>query len=116
MDINELMKKTQEMQSKLQDAQKKLDKLTVEGQSGGGLVKIQMKASNRDLTKTQIDDSLMGSENKTMLEDLICAAVNDANRKAEKASKQEISSLTSDMKMPFDLPGEGGEFDDEDDD
>ncbi|KTD49693.1 Nucleoid-associated protein YbaB [Legionella quinlivanii] len=105
MDINQnlgnLMKEAQKMQQKMQEAQQKLNLLTVSGESGGGLVRIKMKG-NHDAVEVKINPSLLDEE-VSMLEDLIAAAINDANRKVEKASKEEISQLTAGLNIPTDF-------------
>ncbi|MCE3044482.1 YbaB/EbfC family nucleoid-associated protein [Legionella sp. 16cNR16C] len=105
MDINQnlgnLMKEAQKMQQKMQEAQQKLNLLTVLGESGGGLVRIKMRG-NHDAVEVKINPSLLDEE-VSMLEDLIAAAINDANRKVEKASKDEISQLTAGLNIPTDF-------------
>ena len=100
-----LMKKAQEMQQNLQKAQDEVANLTIEGESGAGLVKVT-KTGKHDLKKVTIDQSLM--DDKEMLEDLIAAAVNDANRKLEKESADKMGGLAAGlpgglggMKLPF---------------
>lgn len=100
-----LMKKAQEMQQNLQKAQEEVANLEIDGESGAGLVKVTMTGKH-DLKKVSIDVSLM--DDKEMLEDLIAAAVNDANRKLEKESSSKMGGLASSlpgglngMKLPF---------------
>lgn len=100
-----LMKKAQEMQQNLQKAQDEVANLEIAGESGAGLVKVTMTGKH-DLKKVSIDQSLM--DDKEMLEDLIAAAVNDANRKLEKESADKMGGLTAGlpgglggMKLPF---------------
>ncbi|KTC66823.1 Nucleoid-associated protein YbaB [Legionella birminghamensis] len=105
MDMNQnlgnLMKEAQKMQQRMQEAQQKLNMLTVTGESGGGMVRIKMKG-NHDAVEVKIQPSLM-EEEVSMLEDLVAAAINDANRKVEKASKDEISQLTAGLNIPTDF-------------
>ena len=105
MDINQnlsnLMKEAQKMQQRMQEAQQQLSELTVSGESGGGMVKIEMNGRH-DVTKVKISPSLM-EEEPEMLEDLLAAAVNDAVRKVEKASKDKISQLTAGLNIPADF-------------
>ena len=104
-DFDEIMKMAQQAQADLQKAQDKLDKVEVEGVSGGGLVKVRATAKGRILG-ISIDDSLMAVSEKPMLEDLIAAAINDAKAKADAAAGEEISKMTSGMALPpgFKLP------------
>ena len=105
MDINQnlgnLMKEAQKMQQRMQEAQQQLSKLLVTGESGGGMVKVEMNGRH-DLTRVKINPSLL-EEEVEMLEDLIAAAVNDAVRKIEKASKEKITQLTAGLNIPTDF-------------
>jgi len=97
--IEDIMKMAEEMQSKVVDAQKKLDTITVEGAAGGGMVKIVATAKGR-VTSVSIDDSLMSGGDKQMLEDLIAAAINDARNKAEAAGADAMRDVTAGMPLP----------------
>ena len=99
--LGNLMKEAQKMQQRMQEAQKQLSELTVHGESGGGMVRVEMKG-NHDVTKVTIHRSLM-EEDVEMIEDLVAAAVNDAVRKVEKASKEKISQLTAGLNIPTDI-------------
>ncbi len=107
--MEEMMKAAQEaaqqVQTQMEEAQKKLDSLEVEGQAGGGLVKVKATAKGRVLAVT-IDDSLMKANEKQMLEDLVAAAFNDARNRADAVSSEEMSKMTSGMQLPpgFKLP------------
>jgi len=93
-----LMKQAQKMQEDMQKAQAELATMEVEGQAGGGMVKITMNGRH-EIRRVNIDDSLM-SDDKDMLEDLIAAAVNDAVRKVEQQSSDKMSGLTAGMNLP----------------
>ena len=99
-------KAAETIQSQMGEAQAKLDALEVEGQSGGGLVKVRATARGRILGVT-IDDSLMKPEEKQMVEDLVTAAFNDARDKADRVSNEEMARIQSGMGLPpgFNLPG-----------
>lgn len=101
--LNNLMKEAQKMQEKMQKAQQELTDLNVTGESGGGLVKINMNGKH-DAKAVKINPNLMDEEVE-MIEDLVAAAINDAVRKIEKASKQKISQLTAGLNIPTDLTG-----------
>ena len=75
--LDDIMKMAEAAQQQLAQAQENLDKVEVEGASGGGLVKIRATAKGRILG-VSIDDSLLVPAEKSMLEDLIAAAINDA--------------------------------------
>jgi DNA-binding YbaB/EbfC family protein len=102
--MGNLMKQAQQMQEKLQAAQEEIANAEVTGESGAGMVKIQMNGRH-DVKRVDIDDSLM-EEDKEILEDLIAAAVNDAVRKIESSSQEKMASLTGGMGMPpgFKMP------------
>ncbi|GAC1577962.1 MAG: YbaB/EbfC family nucleoid-associated protein [Sphingomicrobium sp.] len=104
-DFNDLMKMAQEAQAELQRAQEKLDTVEVEGVSGGGLVKILATAKGRILG-ISLDDSLMVISEKSMAEDLIAAAINDARTKADAAAGIEMQKVTSGLPLPpgFKMP------------
>jgi DNA-binding YbaB/EbfC family protein len=105
MDMNQnlgnLMKEAQKMQQRMQEAQQELSLLVVLGEAGGGMVKVEMNGRH-DLVKVNIAPSLM-EEDVEMMEDLVAAAVNDAVRKVEKASKDKISKLTQGLNIPKDF-------------
>ena len=99
--LGDLMKQAQQMQANMQKMQEDLANAEVKGEAGAGLVTVIM-TGRHDVKRVQIDDSLM-SEDKDMLEDLLAAAVNDAVRKVEKASKEKISQLTAGLNIPTDF-------------
>jgi DNA-binding YbaB/EbfC family protein len=109
MDINQnlgnLMKEAQKMQQRMQEAQQQLSQLVVSGESGGGMVRIEMNGRH-DVTNVKINKTLL-EEDVEMLEDLVAAAVNDAVRKVEKASKEKISQLTAGLNIPTDFLKDG---------
>ena len=97
-DLNELMKQAQKMQEQFKQAQEDLTNLVVEGQSGAGLVAIQLNG-RYDVISVRIDESSL-TEGKEFVEDLIGAAFNDAVRKLEDEKKQTMSSMTDGFKLP----------------
>ena len=99
--LGNLMKQAQKMQEEMQKAQEELKNLEIEGQAGGGLVKITMTGKH-EVRKVQLDDSLL-SDDKEMLEDLIAAAMNDASNKVEKLTKDQFSGLASGLNLPGDM-------------
>jgi len=103
--LDEIMKMAQEVQAEMQRAQENLDKIEVEGVSGGGLVKVRASAKGR-IIGISIDESLLQPSEKTMLEDLIAAAINDAKAKADAAAAPELQKMTSGIPLPpgFKLP------------
>ena len=103
--LEEIMKMAQDVQAEMQKAQENLDKIEVEGASGGGLVTIRATAKGR-IISVSIDESLLQPSEKTMVEDLIAAALNDAKAKADAAAGPELQKMTSGIPMPpgFKLP------------
>lgn len=104
-DLGGLMKKAQEMQAKMAEAQQRLESLEVTGEAGAGLVKLTLTAKG-EMRGLQIDKSVMDPEDPSMLEDLIKAAHNDAKRKADAAQVEAMSDATKGMGLPpgIDLP------------
>ncbi len=99
MDIMGMMKKAQEVQARLQEAQEELGRVEVEGMSGGGMVRIAMTAKG-ELKRVEIDPSLLVPADKEMLEDLIMAAFADAKGKADRAAAEKMQSLTAGLPLP----------------
>jgi len=104
-DFDEIMKMAQNAQNELQKAQDNLDKIEVEGVAGGGMVKIRATAKGRILG-VDLDESLLQPSEKTMVEDLVAAAINDARTKADAAAAQEMQKMQGSLPLPpgFKLP------------
>lgn len=85
------------MQENMQKMQEEVARMEVEGQAGGGMVKVVM-TGRHDIKRVSIDDSVM--DDKEMLEDLVAAAVNDAVRQVEKTSQEKMSGLTAGLNLP----------------
>jgi len=102
--LGDLMKQAQQMQEKMQAAQKEVANVEVSGESGAGMVKVTM-TGRHDVKSIKIDPSLL-SEDLEVLEDMIAAAVNDAVRKVEDETKDMMSSVTSGVPLPpgFKMP------------
>ena len=92
-----LMKQAQQMQENMKKAQEQLAQVEVEGQSGAGMVKVQMTCKY-DVRRVSIDASVM--DDKEMLEDLVAAALNDAVRKVEATTQEKMSGFTSGLNLP----------------
>jgi DNA-binding YbaB/EbfC family protein len=99
MDILGIMKKAQAMQSKLAETQEELARVEVEGESGGGLVKVTL-TGKFDVKHVRLDPSLLKPEDAEMVEDLIVAAFGDAKGKAERAAAEKMSALTEGLPLP----------------
>jgi len=105
-DMAGMMKKAQEMQSKMAEMQDELHNIMVTGESGAGLVKATASAKG-ELRALDIDPSIFNGDDKEVVEDLILAAIKDAQTKASDRAQSEMSKLTeglglpADMKLPF---------------
>ena len=104
-DFDEIVKMVQEAQAKLMQANENLDKVEVEGVSGGGLVRVRASAKGR-IIAIQIDESLLQPSEKTMVEDLVAAAINDARGKADEAAQASMQDVTGGLQLPpgFKMP------------
>jgi len=104
-DFDSIMQMAQNAQAELQKAQDNLEKIEVEGSAGGGLVKIRATAKGRILA-VDLDESLLAPSEKSMVEDLIAAALNDARAKADTAAAAEMQKMQSGLPLPpgFKLP------------
>ena len=104
-DLDAIMKMAENAQAELQKAQDNLDRIEVEGAAGGGMIKIRATAKGRILA-VDIDETLLAPSEKTMVEDLIAAAINDARAKADAAAAQEMQKMQGSLSLPpgFNLP------------
>jgi nucleoid-associated protein EbfC len=98
-DMAKMMKAAQDMQAKMAELQETLARTVVLGESGGGLVKARATAKG-ELTGLDIDPSIFVASEKEVVEDLILAAVKDAQAKAAIRSQQEMSKLTEGLGLP----------------
>ena len=101
-DMGKMMKAAQEMQSKMAALQEDLDAITVVGESGAGLVKATATAKG-ELTALDIDPSIFQPDEKEVVEDLILAAIKDAQSKAAERSQSEMRKITEGMGLPADM-------------
>jgi hypothetical protein len=96
MNIPQMMKQAQQMQDRLQ---KQMAELRVDGQAGGGMVSVTVNGMKQVLAVT-IDPEAVNKDDVEMLQDMILAAINDAQRKAEEAMQQQVGGLMGGMKIP----------------
>lgn len=101
-DMAKMMKAAQDMQGKIAQLQEDLKAITVTGESGAGLVKATATAKG-ELTALDIDPSIFNSDDKEVVEDLILAAIKDAQAKAEDRSKEEMGKIAESMGLPRDM-------------
>lgn len=98
-DLGDIMKQAQGLQAKMQELQEKIAALEVEGQSGGGMVKIVFNGKGY-AKAVAIERALLKADEGEVLEDLIAAAINDAKSKLETRSAEEMKSLTASLPLP----------------
>ncbi|HRJ30436.1 MAG TPA: YbaB/EbfC family nucleoid-associated protein [Cyclobacteriaceae bacterium] len=92
-DMMKMMGKMKEVQARIKEAQDSLDKITAQGESGGGMVKVTVNGK-RKLLAIDIDPSLLKPEDKIIVQDLVVAAVNKASEEAEVLAKEELRKST----------------------
>ncbi len=96
--MGSMMKKAQQMQKEMARIQKEIEDLEIEGQSGGGLIKV-LVSGNKKMLSINIDPEVMG-EDKEMLEDLVLSATNQALESIDKISKEKMGPLTGGLNIP----------------
>ena len=89
MNIQQMMKQAQQMQEKMQ---REMEELRVEASSGGGVVTVQMRG-NHEIESLKIDPEAVKEGDVEMLQDMILAAINEANRKVEEAMKSKLGGM-----------------------
>ena len=98
-DLMGMMKQVGQLQARMKQVQDELASLEVEGQSGGGLVKITVDGKG-ELKKVRIDPSLMKDGEAEILEDLIVAAAGDAKAKADGILQSKMADVTGGLPLP----------------
>jgi nucleoid-associated protein EbfC len=98
-DMAKMMKAAQEMQGKMAQMQEDMGNITVVGESGAGLVKATATAKG-ELTALDIDPSIFNGDDKEVVEDLILAAIKDAQVKAQDKMQEEMGKLTEGLGLP----------------
>ncbi len=98
-DMFGLMKQAQAMQQKMADLQGELENVTVEGQAGGGMVRVTMTAKGA-MRGVDIDASLLQPSEKEIVEDLIVTAHEDARRKGEAMVAEKMQAITAGLPLP----------------
>jgi DNA-binding YbaB/EbfC family protein len=97
--MSQIMKQAKAMQEKMAEMQKKIESEEVEGTSGGGAVKLTINGKN-EVKGLKIDPSLVNAEEVEVLEDLIIAAMNDANKKVKENAANQLGTLSEGMGLP----------------
>ena len=101
-DMGKMMKAAQEAQQKIAQMQEELATITVTGESGAGLVKAVCTAKG-ELTGLEIDPSIFQPDEKEVVEDLILAAIKDAQSRAAERAQAEMRRVTESMGLPADM-------------
>ena len=96
MNIQQMMKQAQQMQERLQ---KQMAEMRVEATAGGGMVTVVVNGA-KQLQSIKIDPEVVSKDDIVMLQDLIAAAINDANRKVDEQLGQSMSGLLGGLKIP----------------
>jgi DNA-binding YbaB/EbfC family protein len=96
MDVRQMMKQAQQMQERLQ---KQMTEMRVEASSGGGMVTVVING-NKQIQTLTIDPEVVSKEDVEMLQDLILAAINDAQRKADEELGRQMGGMMGGLKMP----------------
>ena len=99
--LGNLMKQAQEMKAQMAQAQEELGVLEVQGEAGGGMVRLTMSGKH-EVKRIAIDDALVGDD-KDMLEDVLAAAFNDAVSKIDKTMQDKYSGMASGLGLPAGL-------------
>jgi nucleoid-associated protein EbfC len=96
MNIQQMMKQAQQMQERMQ---KQMEEMRIEATAGGGMVTVVINGA-KAVQSLKIDPEAVSKEDVEMLQDLILAALNDANRKADEATSKQMQGMMGGMKIP----------------
>ena len=102
-DFFKILQQAQEMQGRLQSVQEELRQKTVVGSAGGGMVTAEADGRGH-VRRVKIDPAVVKPDDIEMLEDLVLAAVAEAQRKATDLAQEEMGKITGGMQLPFKLP------------
>ena len=102
-DLSQLLQLGQQVQGRLAQMQTELAQQTLTGSAGGGMVTASADGRGR-ICAIRIDPTVAGDGDVEMLEDLVLAAVNEVQRKAEELYRTELSKVTGGLPLPFQLP------------
>ena len=99
MNFKDMMQQAQQMQFKLEELQEKMKDIEIEGEAGGGMVKVKMACSGI-VKGVEIDPSVINEDDKETLEDLIVAALNNANETKDARIQSETQGMMEGMGLP----------------
>jgi nucleoid-associated protein EbfC len=102
-DFMKILQQAQEMQGRFQKIQEELQRVTVSGSAGGGMVTVEANGQGA-VQRVKIDPSVVNPADVEMLEDLILVAITEAQKKAQAQAQQELGKLTGGLPLPFKLP------------
>lgn len=97
--LGQMMKQAQQLQAKMAEMQEQLAELEITGASGGGMVQVTINGRG-EARRVRIDPSLVQPDDASVLEDLVCAAFNDAKAKLEETVREKMSELTGGLPLP----------------
>ena len=97
--LGDIFKQAKEVQGRMAQIQEEMAQATVVGQSGGGMVEVVLNGK-QEVQKIKIDRAIVDPDEVEVLEDLIAAALNDAQRKVQEMSKRSLSKLTGGLEIP----------------
>lgn len=97
--LGNMMKQVQQMQAKMVEIQAELEKMEVEGTSGGGMVKVIVNGK-QDIISIAIDPEVVDKDEIDMLQDLIVAAINQAKETAQAIQAEQMSAITGGLNLP----------------
>jgi len=102
--MQQLLQMGQQMQSRMTEIQESLDRQEVSGSAGGGMVRVTVDGKGQ-VKSLSIDPSVVDSTDVEMLEDLVLAALSEAQKKARDAYESEMKKLAGGLPFPMKLPG-----------
>jgi DNA-binding YbaB/EbfC family protein len=102
-DLMKILQQAQEMQGRFQKIQDELQRITVSGSAGGGMVTVEANGQGT-VQRVKIDPSVVNPADVEMLEDLVLVAVTEAQKKAQAQAQEELGKLTGGLPLPFKLP------------
>lgn len=103
--LGQMLKQAQQMQEKMGEMQSALEQAEVDGEAGGGMVRVTLNGRG-DMKAVKIDPAIFSAEEAEMIEDLIVAAHNDARARAQERMQEEMAKMTGGLQLPegFKLP------------
>jgi DNA-binding YbaB/EbfC family protein len=102
-DFMKILQQAQEMQGRFQKIQEELQRVTVRGSAGGGMVTVEANGQGT-VQRVKIDPSVVNPADVEMLEDLVLVAITEAQKKAQAQAQQELGKVTGGLSLPFKLP------------